>query len=52
VRGVGHVARVGCQKCKKILKAGDKLGDLGKDGYNINVDIWVGFWIRDGGKLL
>jgi hypothetical protein len=32
VRWMGHVARVGCQKCKKILKAGDQLGDLGKDG--------------------
>jgi len=31
VRWVGHVARVGCRKCKKILKAGDQLGDLGKD---------------------
>jgi hypothetical protein len=32
VRWVGQVARVGCQKCKKILKAGDQLGDLSKDG--------------------
>ena len=32
VRWVGHIARVGCQKCKKILKAGDQFGDLGKDG--------------------
>jgi len=32
VRWVGHVAGVGCQKCKKILKTGGQLGDLGKDG--------------------
>jgi len=32
VRWVGHIARVGCQNCIKILKAGDQLGNLGKGG--------------------
>jgi hypothetical protein len=32
VRWLGHKARVSFQKCKKILMAGDQLGDLSKDG--------------------
>lgn len=49
VRWVGHIARVGCQKCRKILKAVDQLGDLGKDGRIILMQIFIG-WIWDKGR--